>query len=121
MEEKLDSRPFDQYDAADRAEAERRIREREPYDAVVVGEDGKVEVLTASAANATAAQMLQQIAAQIGQEAVLAGLSMVSGGIVGGAIVVVLDTLLGVLSGDVLALGAAMSLSLAATARAVAA
>lgn len=95
---------------------------------MVVGSDGAVTVLTASAANATAFA--------------LAGLPMVLGGIVGGsvlslslrgtgrrllgvlayavigggAIVAVLDPWLGVLTGDLFPLWGAMSLSLAATA-----
>ncbi len=182
VESKLDSRPFDLHDTADRADAERRIRERESYGAVVVGSDGAVTVLTASAANATAAQMLQQLAAQeragLAQKAAeagkareaaqpaatpsltvtdlvpnpetdpngtafaLAGLPMVLGGIVGGAmlslslrgtgrrllgvlayavigggaIVAVLDPWLGILTGDLFPLWGAISLSLAATA-----
>lgn len=74
VDEKTDSRPFDTTAVDTREEAERRIRAMESYGAVVVDDAGDVEVLTATAANATAAQLLQQVAAQIGQaEAQAAG------------------------------------------------
>jgi hypothetical protein len=51
---------------ADRAEAERLIRDREIYGAIVVGADGAA-VLTASAASPVVAQLLGQLATNLGQ------------------------------------------------------
>ncbi len=51
---------------ADRAEAERLIRDREIYGAIVIGPDGAA-VLTASAASPVVAQLLGQLATNLGQ------------------------------------------------------
>lgn len=67
VEEKTDARASTPTAVATRAEAEERIRAMESYGAVIVDEAGNVEVLTATGASASAAQMLQSVAAQIGQ------------------------------------------------------
>ncbi|MDR2256048.1 MAG: ABC transporter permease [Arthrobacter sp.] len=51
--------------AADRAEAERQIRERETYGAIVLSATGAPEVLTAPAAGAAGTQVVTQLAATL--------------------------------------------------------
>lgn len=55
-------------DASDRAAAVEAIQQRETYGAIVIGADGKTEVLTASAGSAAATQMLAGAAQKLGAQ-----------------------------------------------------
>lgn len=56
---------FELKQASSREEAEQQIKQRETYGAIIFTEGAAPEVLTASAANATATQMLNNVATQL--------------------------------------------------------